>query len=261
MASASVGNEPRDQLPGLRWVAIVRQRTERELLEAVRNTELDSRARFENLVFLRRVATTASIPVLGESVGSSNHHVRATALRVLADLGGDEAVSFMEGALESSSANTVDWAAAGLEKLGAVRAVSSMVRCLAQRRAQLVGDAEKTLTEALGVLGDDRAVEELTVSAMQPRRRVRRLGLKALARIGTSQSEALAARSTVCDAPSKPDAKRYGRRLTCQAALMNVLEPGQRCDESVGLIDPRQPRRLPDVARSMRAPRVGGAIE
>ena len=64
------------------------------------------------------------------------------------------------------------------------------MRCLAERRAQLVGDAEKTLTRALGVLGDDRAVEELTVSAMQPRRGVRRLGLKALALIGTSGSGA-----------------------------------------------------------------------
>jgi HEAT repeat protein len=163
--------------------------TERELLETVRSTDLDSRGRFEYLVLLRRVATSASIPVLGESLGSSDPNVRATALRTLADLGGDEAVSLMQGALDSSNANTVAWAAAGLEKVNAVVAVPAIVRCLAERRGQL-GDAEEALTRALGVLGDDRAVEELTVSAMQRRRGVRRLGLKALALIGTSRSEA-----------------------------------------------------------------------
>ena len=172
------------------WGVMPLTLTERELLETVRSTDLDSRGRFEYLVLLRRVATSASIPVLAESLGSSDPNVRATALRTLADLGGDEATSLMEGALDSANANTVAWAAAGLEKVNAVVAVPAIVRCLAERRVHLVGDAEKALTRALGVLGDDRVVEELTVSAMQPRRGVRRLGLKALALIGTSGSEA-----------------------------------------------------------------------
>ena len=96
-------------------------RTERELLETVRSTELDSRARFENLVFLRRVATNASIPVLGESLGSSDPNVRATALRRWPILVETKPQSLMEGALESSSReSSVAWAAAGLEKVGAV---------------------------------------------------------------------------------------------------------------------------------------------
>ena len=49
---------------------------------------------------------------------------------MLADLGGDEAESLMEGPLDSADANTVAWAAAGLEKVNAVRAVPTMVRCL-----------------------------------------------------------------------------------------------------------------------------------
>jgi HEAT repeat protein len=160
--------------------------SEPEILAALETEGPESERRCGLLRRLQRIGTAASVDALRKSLASPSEKVRVAAFQALAHIHTVGAVDAMIEALDADDADTVGWAAYFLRRIGARRAVPSLIRCAEERRDD--GTDKTLLIQSLAHMPDPLAIPVLRAYATDPRWLTRREAALALRAIGTPES-------------------------------------------------------------------------
>jgi HEAT repeat protein len=161
---------------------------EREILAAIETESLTPMRRVNLILELRGLATGESVAVLRDSLGSSDTRIHVAALRVLAEIGSEEAIDAMISSLLSPDKTAGSWAATLLGKMEARRALPALVARLQEHGEQLGSGRKFSVILALGRMPHRESVSVLAAALRDPDWSARRQAAWALQQIRAPES-------------------------------------------------------------------------